>query len=107
MNKVKLTIAGGTIILIGIIGSLGISKDDVAIEETPVGIFVNMSDLDFDTLRNGLANKCANDGVFSSMEEYQLFIDVLNHQIEKDGGEIVLKNTKGSLLKEVCKYLIR
>ena len=107
MNKVKLTIAGGTIAIIAIIGSLGISKDDVAIEETPVGVFVNMSDSDFSVLRNGLATKCVNNESFSSIEEYQLFIDVLNHQIEKDGGKIVLKNTKGSLLKEVCKYLIR
>ena len=107
MSKIKLTIAGGTIAVIVLIGSLGIGRDDVVIEETPAGVFVNMSDSDFNILRNGLAAKCANDETFSSMEEFQLFIDVLNHQIKKDGGTLVSHDIDGNVLKGICKSLIR
>lgn len=67
----------------------------------------NVDTDDFNSLRNALAKKCANNEPFASVEEFQLFLDVLNNQIEKDGGKLTVENATGSLLVSVCKSLIR
>lgn len=116
MNKVKLTIAGGGIAVTSLLGGLGIGVNSVAIEETPRGIFINFTEPQFDTLRNGLAKKCAfNDPMFASIAERDLFFEALNHQWKKDGGSGEIKNDGGQVLNEkdegffraVCKSLIR
>ena len=111
MNKVKLTIAGGAIALIAIIGSLGIGKDDVAIEETPAGIFVNMSAADFATLRNGLAQQCIDETLFcegcDNLAKISMIHAIFKQQVENDGGKMTLNNFRGDSFKEICKYLIR
>jgi len=111
MNKVKLTIAGGTIAIMVVIGSLGISRDDVVIEETPLGIFANMSDADFNILRNGLAQKCVDETLFcegcDNLAKINIIHAVFNQQVKNDGGNRILKNFKGDSFKEICRSLIK
>ena len=67
----------------------------------------NIDTNDFNLVRNALATKCANNEPFVSVEEFQLFVDLLNRQIENDGGKLIVENATGSLLVSVCKSLIR
>ena len=61
---------------------------------------------EFNEIRNSLAAKCATDEPFANIEEFQIFISVLNKQIKMDGG-LTVKDVKGKVLPRICANLIR
>lgn len=96
-------------ILIGL-GVAGIAASGYFLARDCPGEALNdkvcLTESEFTILRNSLAAKCTSGEPFSDMREYQLFIDVLNYQINLSGGELVVKNVEGDLLKSICQDLV-